>query len=68
MNKYVESQSKSAVAIGNDDLLCRHCIYRDDSMQTAFCVAFPPSKGRKPTSVLIGKGCSEYVKERADDS
>ena len=63
--EYVRSQSMAAGPVTNDKLLCRTCIFRDDTVPTAFCLAFIQGESRKPNSVLIGKGCPEYEKRQS---
>lgn len=60
----IESESRAAARISNDDMVCKDCLLRyDDSTinrNTTMCEAYPKLK---PYDVLAGRGCDEYVKE-----
>ena len=58
--KYIESQSRAASPVTNDDLKCKDCVFRNDEFPTAYCDIFKPSTQRKPNAVLLGKNCPEY--------
>lgn len=62
--EYIESQSMAAGPVTNNKLRCRNCVFRDDTMPTAFCLVFKQGESRKPNSVLLGKGCPEYVESK----
>lgn len=59
MGRFEFEEKDSPLAITNDDLKCRDCIYRDLS-RTDTCEAYPICK---LLDILNGGSCSQYVKE-----
>lgn len=60
----IESEAKACIRITNDQLICKGCLYRyDDSIifrNTSKCEVYPECK---PTKILLGGECDEYIKE-----
>ena len=56
--KYIESQAQAAGVVTSNDLVCKHCKYRNDSMPTSHCNAYKTAY--KPDAVLLGRGCPMF--------
>lgn len=63
LKERIESESRAATRITNNDLICRDCVYRLNDTKiyrnTSQCKVYIS----KPNSVYLGKGCEEYKKE-----
>lgn len=63
INDRIKSE-QTLTRITNNDMVCRNCLLRfDDTViygNTSKCEAYPKCK---PTKVLIGGKCSEYIKQ-----
>lgn len=51
--------------IANDNLVCKDCLFRFDNSEiygnTSRCEIYPD---RKPSEIIYGKACNEYIRER----
>ena len=56
--KYIESQSRATGVVTSDDLMCKTCKHRNDSMPTAHCDIYKDVY--KPDAVLLGRECMRY--------
>lgn len=64
LKKRIESESKAARRITNEDLICKDCRYvLDDSLRygnTSKCLMYD----EKPNSIFLDNECLEYEKEK----
>ena len=65
--KYIESQARASAPVLNDELKCKNCKFRNDSLPTCFCDVFKDWDNRKPNYVLLGKDCPEFKERRNAD-
>ncbi len=60
--RYIESQARAAGVVTSDDLVCKDCKYRNDSMPTSYCDIYKTVY--KPNAVLLGKECLMYSRKK----
>ena len=57
--KRIESESKAATTIRNEDMVCKDCGFRIDGNGSQ-CKIYEVTK---PNNVVFGKDCEAYIKE-----
>lgn len=58
--KYIDSQSRASKPITTDDMICKHCLFKNDELPTAHCNMYRKGESYKPSSVLLGGSCPSY--------
>lgn len=58
MNEYIKSQMMATGTVTSKDLVCKTCVYRNDSMPTSRCNMY--NQTPKPDAVLLGRDCPSY--------